>query len=84
MEIGLIGLNHKTAPVELREQLSATCVQGPVGEGEDTTPSVVKEALILTTCNRVEILIHRRRLRSGLPENHQDLGRPAPEDRSGA
>jgi glutamyl-tRNA reductase len=57
MEIGLIGLNHKTAPVELREQLSSTCVQGAVGMGEESTPSVVKEALTLTTCNRVEILL---------------------------
>ena len=57
MEIGLIGLNHKTAPVELREQLSSTCVQGAVGMGEDSTSSVVKEALTLTTCNRVEILL---------------------------
>ena len=57
MEIGLIGLNHKTAPVELREQLSSTCVQGAVGMGEESAPSVVKEALTLTTCNRVEILL---------------------------
>jgi len=57
LEIGLIGLNHKTAPVELREQLSATCVPGAVGLAGDKILPAVKEALVLTTCNRVEILL---------------------------
>lgn len=57
MEIGLIGLNHKTAPVELREQLSLTCVPGAVGLAGDKILPAVKEALVLTTCNRVEILL---------------------------
>jgi glutamyl-tRNA reductase len=57
LEIGLVGLNHKTAPVELREQLSATCVPGALGLEGDKIPPAVKEALVLTTCNRVEILL---------------------------
>ena len=56
MEIGLIGLNHKTAPVELREQLSSTCVPERWGWRETRPLSAVEEALVLTTCNRVEIL----------------------------
>ena len=56
MEIGLIGLNHKTAPVELREKLSAACTQtGPAVEVLKALPTV-QETLFLTTCNRVEIL----------------------------
>jgi glutamyl-tRNA reductase len=56
LEIGLIGLNHKTAPVDLREQLSAACTQaGPAVEALATLPGV-QEALFLTTCNRVEVL----------------------------
>jgi glutamyl-tRNA reductase len=57
MEIGLIGLNHKTAPVELREQLSSVCIPGAVGVGGELSPSIVKEALTLATCNRVEIIL---------------------------
>ena len=57
MEIGLIGLNHKTAPVELREQLSTTCVPGTSGLAGDQVLPAVKESLVLTTCNRVEILL---------------------------
>jgi glutamyl-tRNA reductase len=57
LEIGLVGLNHKTAPVELREQLTATCVPGAVDLSGYKILPAVKEALVLTTCNRVEILL---------------------------
>ena len=56
MSIVLVGLNHKTAPVEVREQLAFTdeaCAESlrALVDGE-----VVREGLIVSTCNRVEIL----------------------------
>ena len=52
-EILLIGINHKTAPVELRECIAFT-------EDESTTAlraladkPDIKEALVFSTCNRV-------------------------------
>ena len=56
MSIFLIGVNHKTAPVEVRERLAfddATCSAGlrTLVDGE-----IVREGLIVSTCNRVEIL----------------------------
>jgi glutamyl-tRNA reductase len=56
MSIFLIGVNHKTAPVEVRERLAfddATCSTGlrTLVDGE-----IVREGLIVSTCNRVEIL----------------------------
>ena len=56
MSIILIGVNHKTAPVEIRERLAfsdAACMDGlrQLVDGE-----VVREGLIVSTCNRVEIL----------------------------
>lgn len=56
MSIILIGVNHKTAPVEIRERLAfsdAACAEGlrRLVDGE-----VVREGLIVSTCNRVEIL----------------------------
>lgn len=56
MSIILIGVNHKTAPVEIRERLAFTdeaCADGlrRLVDGE-----VVREGLIVSTCNRVEIL----------------------------
>ncbi len=56
MSIVLIGLNHHTAPVEVREQLAFT-------EGELlptlqalTAREAIQEALIISTCNRVEVI----------------------------
>ncbi|HET58169.1 MAG TPA: glutamyl-tRNA reductase, partial [Deltaproteobacteria bacterium] len=56
MNIVLLGMNHKSAPLELRERLTIAC-----GEEEQTVDQVkkipqVKEALYLATCNRVEVL----------------------------
>src|SRR2546421_11123988 len=56
MSIVLVGLNHKTAPVEVRERLAFTdeaCAESlrALVDGE-----VVREGLIVSTCNRVEIL----------------------------
>jgi glutamyl-tRNA reductase len=53
----LFGVNHKTAPVELREQLAI-----PASQLADATQSLrrtsgVREAMILSTCNRVELLV---------------------------
>lgn len=57
MSLLLVGLNHKTAPVEVRERLALTdeaCREllPNLADGE-----IVREALILSTCNRVEVLI---------------------------
>jgi glutamyl-tRNA reductase len=56
MNIVLLGLNHKTAPIELRERLAIAPHQL-----EDATRSLVQapgilEGMILSTCNRVELL----------------------------
>ncbi|MDT7687487.1 MAG: glutamyl-tRNA reductase [Acidobacteriota bacterium] len=56
MAIVLVGLNHKTAPVEVRERLAFSdeaCAENlrALVDGE-----VVREGLIVSTCNRVEIL----------------------------
>ncbi len=55
-DIYLIGLNHKTAAVEIRERyaLSQHCSSESWAIPCD---SLIGEALILSTCNRVEILI---------------------------
>ena len=57
MKILLTGLNHKTAPVELRERLAIA--QERLAEETRALLSHpgVREGLILSTCNRVELLI---------------------------
>ena len=54
--IVLLGMNHKTASVEIREQLAVSCRQqlSPL----QLIPHLphVDEVFFLSTCNRVEIL----------------------------
>ncbi|MFZ0663126.1 MAG: glutamyl-tRNA reductase [Acidobacteriaceae bacterium] len=67
MKILLTGLNHKTAPVELRERLAIA----PEGLSAATESLLahpgVCEALILSTCNRVELLVCHEGDDPGLP-----------------
>lgn len=54
-EIFLVGLNHRTAPVEVRERFALTQHCQPETWAMPCTGAIA-EALILSTCNRVEIL----------------------------
>ena len=56
MNIVLVGVSHKTAPVGLRERLViAPADLVKVTRSLAMTPGV-REALILSTCNRVELV----------------------------
>src|SRR5882724_2024278 len=57
MSILVVGLSHKTAPVEIRERLAFK--EGLLAEALQTLVDreVVNEALIVSTCNRVEMII---------------------------
>ncbi|OIO69819.1 MAG: glutamyl-tRNA reductase [Zetaproteobacteria bacterium CG_4_9_14_3_um_filter_49_83] len=57
MRICHVGLNHKTAPVELRERLAVAADQIPGILNGLTAQSPVREAAILSTCNRVEVTV---------------------------
>lgn len=57
MRICHVGLNHKTAPVELRERLAVTADEIPGVLNHLTGLSPIREASILSTCNRVEMTV---------------------------
>jgi len=52
----LIGVNHKTAPVELREKLSFSSEETIAGLEILKQDKDIKECLIFSTCNRTEVL----------------------------
>jgi glutamyl-tRNA reductase len=54
ISILLIGLNHKTAPVEIREKLAFKNSPSPPLELLKKEVSSFKEGMFLSTCNRVE------------------------------
>src|ERR1700736_3409091 len=55
MEIVLVGLNHRTAPVEVRERVSFTVDQARRAADELRSRGILEESLVLSTCNRSEL-----------------------------
>jgi glutamyl-tRNA reductase len=56
-EIILLGLNHKTAPVEIRERLSFSKDEASLILDALKGSASVNEVVIFSTCNRVEVLM---------------------------
>jgi glutamyl-tRNA reductase len=56
-DIVLIGVNHKTAPVELREKLAFSTEETENALKLFQKSPHINEAMIISTCNRVEVLM---------------------------
>jgi glutamyl-tRNA reductase len=56
MKIILWGVNHKTAPVEVRERLAIAADQLPIVTRLLLDAPGTRECMVLSTCNRVEFL----------------------------
>jgi glutamyl-tRNA reductase len=65
MSLIALGINHRTAPVELREQVAITGDRIANALHDLVSLPVVNEAAILSTCNRTELYC-------GLQDNHTD------------
>lgn len=55
MTLFILGLSHKTAPVEVREKVAFDLTQLPAALGELNAVPGVAESMILSTCNRTEL-----------------------------
>lgn len=55
MEIVLVGLNFRTAPVEVREKVSFSHEQALRASEELRSSGILEETLVLSTCNRSEV-----------------------------
>jgi glutamyl-tRNA reductase len=55
-EIFIVGLNHRSAPIEVRESVAFEKSQITEALGLLRNLSAVRESVILTTCNRVEVV----------------------------
>lgn len=56
MSVRLLGVNHKSAPVELREKLAIPAQRLAEATRKLAGHPGVREGMILSTCNRVELL----------------------------
>jgi glutamyl-tRNA reductase len=52
-KIAVVGLNHKTAPVSLRERVALS--PSLLKEALETLPKYMSQGVILSTCNRTEV-----------------------------
>jgi glutamyl-tRNA reductase len=55
MSIVVVGLNHKTAPISLLERLAINDERLPKALHQLATTDHILEAVILSTCNRIEV-----------------------------
>jgi len=55
VRVALIGCNHKTAPVELRERVAFSTEQALDAATELRRRGILEEAVVVSTCNRSEV-----------------------------
>jgi glutamyl-tRNA reductase len=58
MRFQLIGVNHNSAPVEMRERLAIPESRLPDACRELTAHPGIEEGMVISTCNRVELVTH--------------------------
>jgi len=57
MHLVLVGISHRTAPVDLRERVDFATRGLPAALQALGTRAIAREAVVLSTCNRAEIYI---------------------------
>jgi glutamyl-tRNA reductase len=55
IRVALIGCNHRTAPVELRERIAFSSQQALRAADELRDRGILEEAVVISTCNRSEL-----------------------------
>jgi glutamyl-tRNA reductase len=61
VSVVVIGLNHRTAPLELLERMAVADAQLPKALHDLTLREHLSEAVVLSTCNRVEVYAQAER-----------------------
>ena len=80
MKLQLIGVNHKTAPVEVRERLAIPDSRLPEACRRLAEHPGIDEGMILSTCNRVEVLAHMKNGACDLRSFLRDYFRVDPDE----
>ena len=75
MSVLVVGLSHRSAPVELLERAAINADHVPKALHELLEGASVAEALVLSTCNRVEVYAHVTRFHGGVQEVSDLLAR---------
>ena len=87
MPLQILGLNHNTAPVEIREQVAFAGDEVSLALERLTSLDGVDEAVLLSTCNRTEFYVigeeaGRERLKQWLHDDRRlEIGRASCRER---
>ncbi|HEY9826681.1 MAG TPA: glutamyl-tRNA reductase [Stenomitos sp.] len=73
MNIAVVGLSHKTAPVEIREKLSVPDDAKEKAIAQLCSYPHIEEVAVLSTCNRLEIYVIAKETENGVRELTQFL-----------
>ena len=73
MTVVAIGLNHRSAPAATLEQLAVSPDALPKALGEIAGSEVVSEAVVISTCNRIEVYVHAERFHDGFRDVREAL-----------
>ncbi len=65
MMLVALGLNHRSAPLDVLERMSLSADLVPKALAELTSGEHVNEAVLVSTCNRVEVYAHVERFHDG-------------------
>ena len=71
----LIGLNHKTAPIEIRECFAFSDEDARAALALLCADPAIEEAVLLSTCNRVELILVTGRNANAIEKAKQFLAR---------
>ncbi|MBZ5640531.1 MAG: glutamyl-tRNA reductase, partial [Acidobacteriia bacterium] len=71
----LVGLNHRSAPLAVREKLGFSESELPLAVERLVTGEAVEEGIIVSTCNRVEVIARTRDGHSGAAAVKEFLAR---------
>ena len=66
MSLLIVGLSHKTAPIDIREKLYFPETRLPDALENLISQSAISESLIISTCNRTEVLAHSPDINLGI------------------
>ena len=81
MPLVVIGINHRTAPVDIREKMVFAGEELPEALRELAGQPGVREALIVSTCNRTELYCFADDAVAGAPAPTAQPSAGVPEDR---
>ena len=83
MSVVVVGLNHRTVPLDVLERMTVSDARLPKALADLTAQEHVSEAVVLSTCMRTEIYVVADKFHPAMFEVREFLGRlgfTAPED----